>query len=71
MKQTKYSGLFKSGDNDTYELVVYCFGFLEAFFLLTADAIRTGKHYQLDTITDEKNNKRKVGDILNCGKLLD
>lgn len=70
MKQTKYLGLFRSADNQFYHLEVSCFGFLEAFFLLTADAIRTGNHYQLDTITDEQGNQRKVDDILKCSKFL-
>jgi predicted peroxiredoxin len=70
MKKTKYTGLFISVDNAFYELEVYCFGFLQAFFLLTADAIRKGKHYQLFTIADEKGSVRKVDDILKCGELL-
>ena len=57
MKQIKYIGLFKSIEGHEYTLSVYCFGFLQAFFLLTAEAIKTGKHYQLYNITDEKDNK--------------
>ena len=70
MKEYKYIGLFKSGDGHTYELEVYCNGFLNAFFLLTADAIRSGRHYQLHSITDENDNKRMVGDIVKCSELL-
>ena len=70
MKKYKYVGLFKSAEGHTYELEVLCNGFLNAFFLLTAKAIESGRHYQLHSITDEKDNKRMVGDILKCGELL-
>lgn len=70
MKQTKYTGVFKSAEGHIYELVVYCDCFLQAFFLLTADAINTGRHYQLSTITDDKNQKVSVDDIMNCINLL-
>ena len=70
MKQIKYIGLFKSIEGHEYTLSVYCFGFLQAFFLLTAEAIKTGKHYQLYNITDEKDNIVLVDDILKCSKLL-
>ena len=70
MKKYKYIGLFKSTDGNTYELEVYCNGFLNAFFLLTADAIKSGRHYQLYSITDENDRSKMVGDILKCGELL-
>lgn len=70
MKTKKYKGLFKSVEGNTYELEVSCNGFIEAFFLLTADAIRSGKHYQLNSITDEKGDSRIVGDILKCAELI-
>ena len=70
MKQYEYIGVFKSSDGHTYELSVYCNGFLQAFFLLTADAIRSARHYQLHSIKDENGNKRMVSDIIKCGELL-
>ena len=70
MKHNKYIGLFKSSNGHTYELTAYCNGFIQALFLLTADAIKSGKHYQLNSITDENGSKRMVGDILKCGDLL-
>lgn len=70
MKKYKYTGLFISAEGHKYELTVNCNGFLQAFFLLTADAIRSSKHYQLNSITDENMNVRKVDDILKCSVLL-
>jgi hypothetical protein len=70
MKQTKFIGVFKSFEGHIYELEVYCHGFLEAFFLLTADAIRSGKHYQLYTIENDSRNIVYVSDIIKCCKLL-
>lgn len=70
MRSTKYIGIFRSSDGNEFELPVNCFGFLEAFFLLTADAIRSARHYQLFSITDDKGNSVKVDNILNCSKLL-
>jgi len=71
MKTYKYIGIFKSFEGHTYDLTVNCNGFLEAFFLLTADAIRMGRHYQLYSITkDETNDMRMVDDILKCGELI-
>jgi len=59
-----------SREGHQYNLSVYCFGFLEAFFLLTADAIRSGKHYQLSYINDENGNSRGVEDIMKASLLL-
>lgn len=70
MKTYKYKGIFKSVEGHIYELEVNCNGFLQAFFLLTSDAIRSARHYQLHTITDEKGNVKIVDDILKCGELL-
>lgn len=70
MKNYTYTGLFKSQDGNTYQLKVTCSGFLQAFFLLTADAIRSGRHYQLHSIMDEKFQERMVDDIIKCGDLL-
>lgn len=66
----KYTGLFKSREGDVYQLEVICYGFLQAFFLLTADAIRSGRHYQLHSIMDENMNEKMVDDIIKCGELL-
>lgn len=70
MKNYKYIGYFKNANGHQYQLEVYCNGFLQAFFLLTADAIRLGMHYQLDVIIDEKDNVQKVGDIVKCVEVL-
>lgn len=70
MKKKKYFGLFTSDNGDNYTLDVYCNGFIQAFILLTSDAIRSGKHYQLNTITDENGGCRKVDDILKLSSLL-
>lgn len=70
MKHTKYIGLFRSATGDQYTLETHCFGLIQAFFLLTADAIRSGKHYQLHSITHEDGSVYSVDDILNLGKLM-
>jgi hypothetical protein len=70
MRTYKYTGFFKSAEGHTYQLEVNCNGFLQAFFLLTADAIRSARHYQLNKITDEKGNEKMVDDIIKCGALL-
>lgn len=73
MKTKTYTGVFKNDDGHAYKLKVECFGFIQAFFLLTADAIRSGRHYQLSEITDE-DGKVKVVDsslvVLNIQSLL-
>lgn len=70
MKRYKYVGVFISSEGHRYELSVYTNGFLCAFFLLTAEAINSGRHYQLDSITDENGIMVKVDDIMNCRKLF-
>jgi hypothetical protein len=70
MKSTKFIGVFKSNEGNVYELNVTCFSFFQAFFLLTADAIRSGKHYQLYSITDDKGVEKKIDDILKCSKVF-
>jgi hypothetical protein len=70
MRTYKYTGLFKSTDGNIYQLEVNCNGFLQAFFLLTADAIRSGRHYQLHSIMDENFKEKMVDDILKCSELL-
>lgn len=70
MRKYKYTGIFKSADNHQFQLEVYCNGFIQALILLTADAIRMGNHYQLDTITNQEGDSRKVDDIGRVGELL-
>ncbi len=70
MKQYKFIGLFRSSEGHEYQLTVYCGGFLNAFFLLTADAIRMGRHYQLHSITENDLGVRYVDDILKVTKLI-
>lgn len=70
MKTEKYIGVFKNADGDEYSLDVNCTGFVQALFLLTADAIRSGKHYQLDRIIHENGTERKVGSIVKVTNLF-
>lgn len=70
MKPTKYTGVFRSSEGNEFELSVECFGFLEAFFLLTADAIRSARHYQLFSITAGNGDSVKVDGITKCTKLF-
>lgn len=70
MRTHKYIGFFRNSEGHEYTLEVNCNGFIEAFFLLTADAIRSARHYQLETITDEKGNIVNVDDVLKVGSLL-
>jgi len=70
MRTYKYTGLFLSAEGNEYTITVSCNGTIQALFLLTADAIRSARHYQLSTITDEKGNVTKVDNILHVGKLL-
>lgn len=70
MRTYKFIGIFKSDEGHIYSLSVNCNSFFQAFFLLTADAIRTGKHYQLYSIENEDGNVRYVSDIMKCGSIL-
>ena len=70
MRTYKYPGLFRSAEGHEYTLEVNCNGYLQAMILLTADAIRSARHYQLATITDEKGNVRHIDDILKIGALI-
>ena len=63
MKKYKFIGLFKSDNQNTYELEVYCNGYIQAFILLTAKAIESGNHYQLFTITNEDGDYRTISNI--------
>lgn len=70
MKNETFEGLFK-GYNNEYTLKVYTTSMLKAFFLLTADAIRSGKHYQLYSITNINDNVTyKVGEIQEITRLF-
>lgn len=70
MKTYKYIGLFLSAEGHEYTLEVKCNGYLQAMILLTADAIRSGHHYQLKTITDERGDVRYIDDISKIGALI-
>ena len=70
MKQYKYTGLFRSYDGHEYTLEVKCNGYLQALILLTAKAIKSGRHYQLATITDEKGRVRYIDDISKIGEII-
>ena len=70
MKHNTYIGVFVSRDLHEYNLTVHCNSFIQAFILLTAEAISQGKHYQLATITDNKGNVRYVDDICKLSELL-
>ena len=50
-----------SPDSNPYTLEVYCNGFLQAFFLLTADAIMSGMTCQLHSIESKDNAIKMVG----------
>ena len=69
MRQEKYKGTFISMEGHTYEIEESALSFFEAFFLLTASAIKSGRHYQLYSIQCE-NDLRIVSDIMECSKLL-
>jgi hypothetical protein len=71
MKHHKYIGLFMCPDSKPYTLEVSCNGFLQAFFLLTADAIRSGRTYQLHSIESEDHVIKLVDNINICTKLLE
>ncbi len=71
MKQYTYTGLFILSDNSKFELQVSASSVFSAFFLLTAEAIRQGRYFQLHTIYDiEHGTVFRVGDIRKCNELL-
>jgi hypothetical protein len=70
MKKYRYTGLFRSSEGHEYTLTLSCDSYLQAMILLTADAIRSGRHYQLSTISDEKGNVRQIDDILKISELI-
>lgn len=70
MKTTQYTGIFISEDGHSYTLYTSANSFIQALFLLTADAIRAGKHYQLHNISDEYGRKYLVGDITKVTELF-
>lgn len=63
MKLYKFKGLFRNDEGNEHELEVHCGSYSQAFFLLTADAIRAGKHYKLYSITNENDKTALVKDI--------
>lgn len=64
MEKHKYTGLFINSEGHHYQSDVICNGFVQAFILLTADAIRSGRHYQLNSIEDENGHIKYISDIL-------
>jgi hypothetical protein len=70
MRSYQYTGTFRSAEGHIFTLDVICNGFLQAFILLTADAIRKGNHYQLDTIESEDGGTRKIDDICKLSNLI-
>lgn len=55
MKTYKFTGTFMNGNHDdTYTIEVFAMGIYSAYFLLMADAIRSGRHNKLNHIQDEK-----------------
>ena len=71
MRTNTYIGLFRDVRGYEHTLTVNCNGGIQAFILLTADAIRGGRNYQLKTITCEHDGiSWEVDDISNISKLL-
>jgi len=70
MKTTLYTGVFVSDTGHSYTLQTSANSFIQALFLLTADAIRAGKHYQLHNISDEYGRKYLIGDIMKVTELF-
>lgn len=70
MRTYKYTGTFIGDNNHKYTLSVHCNGFLQAFILLTADAIRGGRHYQLNRIQHEDGAVRLINDINEIGNII-
>lgn len=70
MKLYEYTGTFISAEGHRYELICYCNGFIQAFFLLTAEAIQSGKHYQLSSIMHENGSMVTIDDILKVSSLI-
>lgn len=70
MKNYKFIGKFIAADGHTYTLDVVCGSAIEAFFLLTADAIRLARHYQLHSIQNEKGEIALIGDIMKVSNLI-
>lgn len=61
MRRYKFIGYFKDGTVESeFRLVVHCNGYAQAFILLTADAIRKGRHYQLDKIQNEEGEVKVI-----------
>lgn len=70
MKTTKYTGYFISSDGNNHIITVNTTGFLKAFFLLTAEAIKEDKHFQLSYIIDENGIERKIKDIYSLSTVM-
>ena len=70
MRNYTFIGTFRNAEGHEYTLTVYCMTTFQAFFLLTADAIREGKHYQLKHITNEKGEIFWVDDVMKVSELI-
>lgn len=70
MRTYEYIGDFISDEGHHHTIKVNCNGFIQAFILLTAEAIKQGKHYQLDCITDEEGGMRQIDNINLIGELI-
>jgi hypothetical protein len=73
MKLIKFTGTFISNSDtniNTHTIDVSCTSFLQAFFLLTAKAIESGKHYQLATMINEYGELCRVDNISSCCRLF-
>ena len=65
MKKKKYTGMFYSDCGQFHhKQEVYCFGFIQAFYLLTSNEIEKGLVYQLNDIIDEYDNIKLCNDML-------
>lgn len=69
MKRYKFIGKF-SNDESTYELEVNCNGVTQAYILLMAKAIESGKHLNLVSIKDENGLVRKVEPLYKLGQTM-
>jgi hypothetical protein len=64
MNTTTYTGLFIADNGHKYTLTVDCFGYMQAIILLTAEAIKLGRHYQLHSIENENGDIVYVENII-------
>lgn len=70
MRKYKYTGLFRSSTGHEYELSVTCDNFMQALILLTADAIRSGRHYQLAHIESDTGERRRCYELARLENII-